>query len=99
MASPDWIEWTGGECPVPNGTYVALSFRENKGAGRSTSCVPEALNWQHRARAFGGDILGYRILTEAECREVDEDIARHKARSAALLAHAQAARAPEQVSA
>ena len=56
---PEWIDWSGGECPVPAGLRTELSFRCG-----DTSIVnsPEHGCWQHLSQAY--DVVRYRILGE-----------------------------------
>jgi hypothetical protein len=60
-AEPEWIDWHGGECPVPEGTRVEVRFRIEQTAERSD---PENWRWDHRPEGGGGDIIAYRILGE-----------------------------------
>lgn len=53
----DWIEWHGGECPVPAGTLVHLRFR----SGRETAYVQDAANWQWEHWGGRGEIIAYRL--------------------------------------
>lgn len=46
----DWIEWDGGEQPVPNGTLVDVEFRCDD---YCTSERAEELDWFH---PNGGDV-------------------------------------------
>lgn len=52
-----WIEWTGGECPVPDGALIYVRFRDGHecpaGDGRS-------LYWEHHGCL--GDIVAYRFV-------------------------------------
>jgi hypothetical protein len=56
-----WIEWHGGECPVPVGRLVDLRFRTGEEA---YSIAAEVLSWGHRKR--NGDIVAYRIASQHE---------------------------------
>lgn len=57
----NWIEWHGGECPVPAGTKVDVKFRDGK---QSTNL---AGRWNYCWENEGGhwDIIAYRIHTDA----------------------------------
>lgn len=59
-SAPDddgWIEWHGGECPVPDGTLVYVMFR---GSGATKTHYPcGSIDWKHTATAY--DIVAYRI--------------------------------------
>jgi hypothetical protein len=53
-----WIEWKGGECPVPFGASIEVAFSGGvKTKGR-------AFNWTHDGGSF--DIIAYRIVKEAK---------------------------------
>jgi hypothetical protein len=63
---PEWIDWHGGECPVPAGTRVEVRFRRGntlKGPaeywGSPGSC------WKHGGDSMA-DIIAYRILGGAQ---------------------------------
>ena len=64
----DWIEWGGGECPVPRGTRVDVQHRDGDvfydyPAGESGP----AENWEYNR--CGGDIIHYRLhKSETETR-------------------------------
>ena len=52
-----WIEWNGGERPVPDGTKTFLKFRD--GEGFCTAC-PQAQEWGHYDRGY--DIIAYKVI-------------------------------------
>ena len=54
-----WIEWHGGECPVPPDTLVQVSLREMYVLGPLPA---GGYNWQHGG--VDDDITEYRIVTE-----------------------------------
>lgn len=63
-----WIEWNGGECPVPVGTRVDVKHRDgdegfNRPAGQLSDGVGTgraiAYDWTHDNS--GGDIISYRL--------------------------------------
>ncbi len=61
----EWIEWKGGECPVP-GKKVSVMFR---GAGTGAESGPglaEVWDWEHDGEKFNGEIVAYRIIKEGE---------------------------------
>ncbi|MBO15574.1 MAG: hypothetical protein CME87_08830 [Herbaspirillum sp.] len=64
-AEPDadgWIEWKGGECPVPDSTIVKVRFRSNDESARP--CRADWHAWDHvGARS---DIIAYRVVKEKE---------------------------------
>ena len=56
-----WIDWNGGECPVPPDMRVTVKFRD----GDSQSGHPAyayAYSWRHDGD--GADIVEYRIVIE-----------------------------------
>ena len=60
----DWIEWNGGECPVPKGTLVDVLYRS---AGIKTSVAAGgkyAHDWADDD--MGRDIIAYRICEPAK---------------------------------
>lgn len=77
----DWIDWPGGECPVPTGTLVDVKWRD----GRIDDGIPakishdldsskrNAISWQHHGNSH--DIVAYRLHQpqEAEQAKVDDE--------------------------
>ena len=63
VAEGGWIEWHGGECPVPAGTRVSVKFRNGVSTGLSGDRVAE-YGWVHYGDA--SDIVAYRISKPAE---------------------------------
>ena len=57
----DWIEWSGGECPVPPYTRVEVRFRN--GALNSVSSAKD-WTWKWPAGRGAYDIVGYRVISE-----------------------------------
>lgn len=65
-----WIEWKGGECPVPSETLVKIKYRDGHvtHTGQASGWV-----WTHD---FGDcDIIAYRIATPAPQAAPDEILA------------------------
>lgn len=76
-----WIDWPGGECPVPRGTLVDVKWRD----GRIDDGIPakishdldsskrNAISWQHHGNSH--DIIAYRLHKpqEAELAEADDE--------------------------
>ena len=69
LASPnDWIEWGGGECPVPKGTPVMIRLRDGNEYGPFPALHPNAGFYVNAAGAFWRndgymvDIIAYRIV-------------------------------------
>ena len=56
----DWIEWKGGECPVPADTVVNVRFRN----GRES--MSDACNWCWSHGGSSEDIVAYRVVKEAD---------------------------------
>lgn len=53
----DWIEWVGGECPVPESALVDV---KTNGGGEYKNKEARSLCWRH---AFiNGNIIAYRII-------------------------------------
>ena len=63
MADDGWIEWHGGECPVPAGALVYVRFRNGVVGGLSGERVRE-YGWDHEGAVY--DIVAYRISKPAE---------------------------------
>ena len=59
----EWIEWNGGECPVPNGTPIDFRFR-SEDFGIQTVNRPERMKWDHEFshnNPGSVDIIAYRV--------------------------------------
>lgn len=54
-----WIQWNGGECPVPARTRVDIRFRRG---GNESNRIAEALEWEHGKLGWWWDIVAYRIV-------------------------------------
>lgn len=54
--SDDWIEWSGGTCPVAHTAKVAVLLRN----GSEGELLARDFNWRHRGGP--GDIVGYRVV-------------------------------------
>lgn len=75
----DWIDWPGGECPVPTGTLVDVKWRD----GRIDDGIPakishdldsskrNAIRWQHHGNSH--DIIAYRLNQPHEAAQTKED--------------------------
>ena len=57
-----WIQWNGGECPVPARTRVDIRFRRG---GDECNRIAEALEWKHGKLGWWWDIVAYRIVNPA----------------------------------
>ena len=58
-----WIEWAGGECPVPPETRVAVQFRFEPGVDQGNDRAVD-LRWSHKG--YDADIIAYRIVKEPQ---------------------------------
>lgn len=60
----DWIDWSGGECPVAPETLVQFHVR---GAPNLTSSVRRAdgLSWPHLPQFANLDIIAYRLAVQS----------------------------------
>lgn len=86
-----WIAWAGGDCPVADGVPVEMLFRDNRSSKPAYSEHPEILTWQHRSRAFGGDIVAYRPASAVVIAYYAEYYEAQRVRMAGLLVAARAA--------
>lgn len=59
----DWIEWHGGECPLPEGTPFDVRFRSGV-EGYGCESVSHLLRWDHTGLA--GDVVAYRPVTKVD---------------------------------
>lgn len=60
----DWIDWTGGDCPVDHDTRVQVRMRSIIKGGPPAELARwyragDILTWDHHGNA--GDILAYRV--------------------------------------
>lgn len=56
-----WIEWNGGECPVPAGTLVDYQMC---GGAEERNVPASGLRWSHMV--CSSDIVAYRVVGEAK---------------------------------
>lgn len=75
----DWIDWPGGECPVPTGTLVDVKWRD----GRIDDGIPakishdmdsskrNAISWQHHGNSH--DIIAHRLHQPQEAAQPKAD--------------------------
>lgn len=59
----EWIEWGGGECPVPDGAAFRIRLRHGH------EWMPDGvdgLDWSHLDWDANQDIIAYRIIKESE---------------------------------
>lgn len=57
----DWIEWNGGECPVPDGVYVELLVY---GVGSVFTRNASVAKWAMSRPTEIGEVVEYRIVKE-----------------------------------
>lgn len=67
MDSEGWIEWEGGECPVPLDTIVQVKFQlmDGESAAHSSAVTARSFWWNHRTQGGkpdAGNIIAYRIV-------------------------------------
>lgn len=60
----EWIEWNGGPRPVPPHAVVIARHREDAGIDKRVPIESTWLRWDHRGD--GGDIVAYRVVSEAK---------------------------------
>ena len=53
---PEWIKWSGGDCPVGSKTEVAVCLRNGNSIGPTQAY---SLSWFHNG--LDGDIVNYRV--------------------------------------
>jgi hypothetical protein len=57
-----WIEWHGGECPVPHGTLVDVKHRDGSiYYGHHAGEYGGACDWSHERDQLPFDIIAYRL--------------------------------------
>lgn len=64
----DWIEWQGGECPVPFKTTVQVKLRDGaverpRHAGFWMRTDDDRSYWQHEPNDHNNDIVAYRVVS------------------------------------
>ena len=65
-AADGWIPWSGGECPINNGVWVWLRFRNGRNGHQFGPDNGAALwRWDHN-HLNEGDIVAYRIAKGAD---------------------------------
>ena len=58
-----WIPWSGGECPINNGVWFWLRFRNGRQFGPDNGAA--LWRWDHN-HLNEGDIIAYRIVKESD---------------------------------
>jgi hypothetical protein len=61
QASSDWVEWTGGVCPVP--TDAVVDIRTTRGTYENIPAAKIALGRWERSFLPGGNIDAYRVVS------------------------------------
>lgn len=61
----DWIEWRGGQCPLPAGTLFEYRLR-NGGTGAPLR-TPTAWKWEHDGGEY--DIVAYRVSSDEQAAD------------------------------
>jgi hypothetical protein len=62
----EWIEWKGGDCPVPGDTFVEVKDRD----GTLWSEWPASFHdWKHGTDFPDEEPVSYRIITKPEPHE------------------------------
>ena len=56
--SDGWIEWCGGECPIPDGVRFQMRWRD----GHETAVLNNAARWVWNNRGLDVDIVAYRLM-------------------------------------
>lgn len=70
QATPDgWIEWRGGECPLPDGAIHDVKFRD--GVKVDEHEPPESWYWHHKGE--NSDIIAYRPILDDESETLNLD--------------------------
>ncbi len=62
-----WIDWAGGECPVPKGKLFEYRLRDGGTGAPLTSST--AWNWKHEGSPY--DIVAYRLIAPPICPNQD----------------------------
>lgn len=58
-AGEDWIQWSGGECPVVFGDNVRLRLRNGD---QSAAVRAGAFVWMHTGEKYGWEIVAYSVV-------------------------------------
>lgn len=67
--SGGWIEWRGGDCPVPPGTLVEFRYADGEISG---PVLGDAMRWAWEFDGKGGgDIVAYRRVVEPQPKGFD----------------------------
>ena len=61
-----WIEWHGGECPVPPHALVEWRLRDGAEYLSNWARTALSLEWDHSELMQSSDIVAYRIVSQPE---------------------------------
>ena len=53
-----WIPWAGGECPLADGVWHRVRFRD----GYEPAPIENPLDWRWTATGLRSDIIAYRVV-------------------------------------
>lgn len=60
VCEPEWVSWSGGDCPLPADTIVEVKFYDRQ---TEKGCKAGAYTWQHGALGVRDlDIIAFRVL-------------------------------------
>ena len=59
----EWIEWSGGECPVPPHTMVEVRYQD----GSTDHWLSHTVNWDQEGTS--ADIVAYRVVEQKTAAE------------------------------
>ena len=57
-AADGWIPWAGGECPLADGVWHRVRFRD----GYEPAPIENPLDWRWTATGLRSDIIAYRVV-------------------------------------
>ena len=57
-----WIEWTGGECPIPLGSLIKVQLRADSREEAEFDAPSFAGEWRWEQLGGGSDIIAYRVI-------------------------------------
>lgn len=66
----EWIEWNGGECPIPDAKAGEYEIERRYGDQEIPLCNAKAADWQHENAFYECDIIAYRLI-EKEQSDLD----------------------------
>lgn len=60
----DWIEWSGGDCPVPPDTVVQAKFVSDYWGTTGAEGAARRFSWARPSLYRYGDIVAYRVVPQ-----------------------------------